>query len=132
MLCLFQPISWPWFLNKKLREQNSLSILTDGLPDWCKTLSAWQATKNQVRVGALCTRLLMNEPRDNQTIQIKFHVWKDTEIFRNLTKSPLPTHPLVLPQCHQLPSPPPTVRPINGLSSNAGLIAVILLLNKCE
>ena len=69
---------------------------------------------------------VMNEPQDNQTIQNKFHVWEDTETFRNLTKSPLPTHPLVLPQCHRLPSPLPTVRPVNGLSSDAGLIVVVL------
>ena len=38
-----------------------------------------------------CASFIMNEPQDNQTIQNKFHVWEDTETFRNVTKSPLPT-----------------------------------------
>ena len=72
-----------------------------------------------------CAPFSMNEPQDNQTFQNKFHVWEDTETFQNVTKSPLPTHPLVLPQCHWLCSPPPNLRPVNGLSSNAGLIVVV-------
>ena len=58
-------------------------------------------------VGFPVHAFIMNEPQDNQTIQNKFHVWEDTETFQNLTKSPLPTHPLVLPQCHRLPSSHP-------------------------